>query len=94
MRKLLDILPRRGPEAFQIFIKVLQDTNNDHVALKLKSGISPQNNSHHRQEDGEDDLPQSTLRLYNDYFNIKTSYITNLIKCIGTFYLALCLSLR
>lgn len=59
VRKLLDILPRRGPEAFQIFIKVLQDTNNDHVALKMKSGISPQNNSHHRQEDGEDDLPQT-----------------------------------
>lgn len=68
MRKLLDILPRRGPEAFQIFIKVLRDTNNDHVALQLKSGISPQNNSNHRQEDGEDDLPQSKLRLYNDLF--------------------------
>lgn len=93
MRKLLDILPRRGPEAFQIFIKVLQDTNNDHVALKLKSGISPQNNSHHRQEDGEDDLPQSTLRLYYDLF-LHIDQLTNLIECIGTFYLALCLSLR
>lgn len=59
VRKLLDILPRRGPEAFQVFIKVLQDTKNDHVAEQLKSGASEKNNSYQRLEDREDDLPQT-----------------------------------
>lgn len=38
VRKLLDILPRRGPNAFGIFLSVLKETNNQHVYDKLVIG--------------------------------------------------------
>ncbi|XP_061163366.1 caspase-6-like [Saccostrea echinata] len=61
VRKLLDILPRRGPEAFKIFLNVLVDTQNKHVAEHINSGqkvpFVPHNQLHHREE--EEDLPQT-----------------------------------
>lgn len=38
MRKFLDILPRRGPEAFDIFLDVLNQTKNKHVYDRLMTG--------------------------------------------------------
>ena len=61
VRKLLDVIPRRGPDAFVAFLDVLLETKNEHIAnhLKFKSGISVQNKSNHQQDEPEEDLPQS-----------------------------------
>lgn len=37
-RKLLDIIPRRGPKAFQAFLKALVETDHDFVADRLSPG--------------------------------------------------------
>lgn len=39
IRKLLDILPRRGPEAFQQFLQILADTENGFIANQLCPGF-------------------------------------------------------
>ena len=59
VRKLLDGIPRRGPDAFVAFLDVLLETKNEHIANQLKSGISVPNKSNHQQEEPEEDLPQS-----------------------------------
>lgn len=40
VRKFLDILPRRGPDAFEIFLDVLNQTKNKHVYDRLITGSS------------------------------------------------------
>lgn len=59
VRKLLDVIPRRGPDAFVAFLDVLLETKNEHIANHLKSGISVQNKSNHQQDEPEEDLPQT-----------------------------------
>lgn len=39
IRKMLDILPRRGPEAFQQFLQILADTENGFIANQLYPGF-------------------------------------------------------
>ncbi|XP_062607321.1 caspase-6-like [Saccostrea cucullata] len=62
VRKLLDILPRRGPDAFKIFLNVLVDTQNKHVAEHINSGQKVPyvpHNQLHQQEEEEEELPQT-----------------------------------
>lgn len=41
IRKILDILPRRGPEAFKQFLHILSDTSNGFIANQLSPGFAP-----------------------------------------------------
>ena len=47
VRKFLDILPRRGPKAFGIFLDVLKETKNEHIIDKLVTGGASSINQRH-----------------------------------------------
>lgn len=77
MRKLLDILPRRGPKAFDFFLDVLRQTKNDHIYDRLMNGASgvSQQGSYIRQPvdlstgSGDYQLPEGKyLKVISSYF--------------------------
>ncbi|KAK3104803.1 hypothetical protein FSP39_010374 [Pinctada imbricata] len=66
IRKLLDIVTRRGPTAFRSFIQVLVDTDNNHVADTLypnASSVFPRNTHVHPPysafQPAQEELPTS-----------------------------------
>ena len=70
VRKFLDILPRRGPKAFQVFLDVLKETKNEHIIDKLVTGgASPTYHKTHITQPvdlpvgGDTRLPESKSRL-------------------------------
>ncbi|KAK3105001.1 hypothetical protein FSP39_014925 [Pinctada imbricata] len=87
IRKLLDIVPRRGPTAFRSFIQVLVDTDNSHVADTLypnassvftrNSHVHPHNSTF---QPAQEELPTSIWKLY-----FLVEYQECESKCLVTF---------
>ena len=70
VRKFLDILPRRGPKAFGIFLDVLKETKNEHIIDKLVTGGASSNNQRHITQPvdlpvgGDTKLPESMFWFF------------------------------
>ena len=76
----MDILPRRGPEAFKHFIHALMDTEQSHAARQLDESLVSEWERSHPQEEARRRTPsmpprQPSARVQQTLFRGTSQYV-------------------